>query len=240
MQADSLYLLDKIMVDQQFDFEKESDLNTVLEIFVGDSMSPLYQQESKVNSSQVTPLKNRKKDVECIYRDIFLWCVLTYRLATAKIILGRMKTRICSALIASSILNSLADYAPDHDSKEKLYAEANVFGTYAIEFLRCSYSYKKQLACELLIREVKLYGDVTCLQMAILADAKKFLFEDACQAVLTNIWYDALDPVQERKRLVVNLLTMGISQFFISIYDKYSYQTRAIVQGTKVEFNKSS
>ena len=157
-----------------------------------------------------TPETVNKKDVEYFYRDIFLWCMLTYRLATAKVILGHMNTRICSALIASRILKSLAAYAPDHESKERLHSEASIFETYAIEFVRCSYSYDKHRTCELIIRQVKLYGDVTCLQMAIVADNKKFLHEDACQALLTNIWFDKIDPVQERTRLIVNLLTIGI------------------------------
>jgi hypothetical protein len=60
--------------------------------------------------------------------------------------------------------------------------------------------------------------------MAIAADDKKFLYEDACNALLTNIWYDKDDPVQERTLLVINLLTMGIAQFFISAYEKHSEQ----------------
>ncbi|CAF0997725.1 unnamed protein product [Adineta steineri] len=108
----------------------------------------------------------------------------------AKIILGQMKTRICSALVASKILKSLTRYAPDHDSKDQLCSEADIFESYAIEFVRCSYSYNKQKACELIMRRVDVYKGVTCLQMAMAADTKKFLYEDACQALLTNIWFD--------------------------------------------------
>ncbi|CAF1154197.1 unnamed protein product [Adineta steineri] len=234
---DPLYLLDKI--DQKLDFKKETDLNRILEMLVGDFMDPLYKQSSEGQStsekskrkSKIDPMnanvecgyklndrssQTTKKNVESIYCDIFLWCIVTYRLAMAKIILGQMKTRICSALIASKILKSLTQYAPDHGAKEILRLEADVFETYAIEFVRCSYMYNKQQTCELIIRQVKLYGNVTCLQMAIAGDNKKFLNEDACQALLTNIWYDKVDPVQERTRLIVNLLTMGISQLFIS------------------------
>ena len=191
-------------------------------------MNPLYEHQTKVASSQVTPATRatviKKRDVEHIYRDIFLWCVLTCRLATAKIILGRMNSRICSALIASKILKSLTDYAPDHESKDRLYSEASIFDTYAIEFVRCSYSYDKEQACELIMRQVKIYGDVTCLQMAIVAENKKFLYEDACQALLTNIWFDKIDPVQDRTRLIINLLTMGFSELVISQYEKLSSQ----------------
>ncbi|CAF1365347.1 unnamed protein product, partial [Rotaria sordida] len=215
----------KIEVAASTDVEYGCELN----------VQPSQQKSESIN-------KTVKKDVELIYRDIFLWCILTYRLAIAKIILGQMKTRICSALIASKILKSLTYYAPDHGSKERLHSEANVFETYAIEFVRCSYVYNKQQTCELIIRQINLYGDITCLQMAIAGDNKKFLNEDACQALLTNIWYDKIDPVQERTRLVINLLTMGVSQLFISMYEKHFYENRSKKQETNAwsEFERFS
>ncbi|CAF1045612.1 unnamed protein product [Rotaria sordida] len=93
--------------------------------------------------------------------------------------------------------------------------------------------YDKQQACELIVRHVNLYGRVTCLQMALAADDKKFLYEDACQAVLTNIWYDKVDPVRERAVLAVNMLTLGISQIFISLYEKYNLTSSRITSATQ-------
>ncbi|CAF4099402.1 unnamed protein product [Adineta steineri] len=135
-----------------------------------------------------------------------------------------MKTRICSALIASKILKSLIKYAPDHDLRDKLNLEAEDFEMYAIECIRCSYLYDREQASELIMRRVNLYGGVTCLQMAIAADDKRFLNEDACNALLTNIWFDKIDPVQERTRLIINLFTMGFAQFGFSFYDKKQSQ----------------
>ncbi|CAF1399809.1 unnamed protein product [Rotaria sordida] len=93
--------------------------------------------------------------------------------------------------------------------------------------------YDKQRACELIVRRVNLYGRVTCLQMALAADDKKFLYEDACQTVLMNIWYDKVDPVRERPVLAVNFLTLGISQIFISIYEKYNLTSARITSATQ-------
>ncbi len=216
-----MYLLDQISA--KLNFTEEKHLVIVLKKLVGDIMHPFYKDQSQHGS---TLLKRHgdtdieTKDAEYIYRDLFLWCVLTYRLDMAKIFLSQMKTRICSALIASKILKSLAAYAPDQAAKDTLYTKADDFETYAIEFVRCSYCYDKHQACELIMRRIDLYGGVTCLQMAIAADDKKFLHEDACQALLTNIWYDKVDPVRERNHLIINILTMGISQLFISIYQK--------------------
>ncbi|UJR20243.1 hypothetical protein I4U23_023374 [Adineta vaga] len=213
---DPLYLLDQI--SRKLTFTEEKHLAIVLEKLVGDFMEPLYGEKSKV------VLTSLETDVEYIYRDLFLWCILTCRLDMAKIFLSQLKTRICSALIASKILKSLADYAPDQFAKDALYSKANEFETHAIEFVRCAYTNDKHQACELIIRQTKLYGNTTCLQMAIAADNKKFLHEDACQALLTNIWYDKADPVREQNRLIINILTLGISQLFISFYKKHFFK----------------
>jgi hypothetical protein len=221
LKRDPLYLLDHIST--KLNFTEEKHLVIVLKKLVGDIMDPFYKDQSKVGSTLLKLGPNtdiETTDAEYIYRDLFLWCVLTYRLDMAKIFLSQMKTRICSALIASKILKSLAAYAPDQAAKDTLQTKASDFENYAIEFVRCSYCYNKHQACELIMRRVDLYGGVTCLQMAIAADNKKFLHEDACQALLTNIWYDKVDPVRERNHLIINILTMGISQIFISIYQK--------------------
>lgn len=191
-------------------------MNSILEMLVGDFMQPLYDKKSEVESETQTEEMNS----ETIYRDLFIWSVFTHRIPLAKIFLGQMKTRICSALLASKVLKSLSKYAPDHESKRKLLSEADEFETHAIEFVRYAYSYNRQQTCELIMRKVDLYGEVTCLHMAIVADDKKFLYQDACQALLTNIWFDKVDPVRERTRLVINILTLGISQIFISLYEK--------------------
>ena len=187
-------------------------------------MHPLYEDQSHLRSTSLKTdeeTNSESPDAEYIYRDLFLWCVLTYRLDMAKIFLGQMKTRICSALIASKILKSLAKYAPDQDSKDTLHSKAGDFETHAIEFVRCAYFKDKYQACELIMRRVELYGGATCLQMAIAADDKKFLHEDACQALLTNIWHDKVDPSRKQHHLVINILTLGIFQVFMSIYQKY-------------------
>ncbi|CAF1085373.1 unnamed protein product [Adineta steineri] len=232
---DPLYLLEK--TDNNFTFNEETRLTHVLRKLVGDFMEPIYKPESSFAGNQVAPETPNKIDSEYIFRDLFLWCVLTHRLDIAKIFLNQMKTRICSALIASKILKSLLKYAPDHDLRDKLNLEADDFEMYAIECVRSSYLYDREQACELIMRRVNLYGEVTCLRMAIAADDKRFLNEDACNALLTNIWFDKIDPTQERTRLIINLLTMGIAQFGFSNYEKR--QSKIAKSETKA-INKST
>lgn len=209
-QLDPLYLLDEI--DSKYDFTEEKHLASVLKRLVGDFMDPFYEKNDG----------SKHDDAEYIYRDLFLWCVLTYRLDMAKIFLIRIKARICSALVASKILKAVSDYAPDQASKKALRGNADDFEMHAIEFVRYAYAKDKHLACELIMRQINVYGGVTCLQMAFAADNKRFLYEDACQALLTNIWYDKIDPVRERPTLIINMITLGFSQLAISIYNKCS------------------
>ncbi|CAF3196042.1 unnamed protein product [Rotaria socialis] len=229
---DPLYLLDQIT--RKLNIKEEKHLSTVLKILVGDFMDPLYGNRTKNVESAISKTDGNANietlDAEHIYRDLFLWCILTYRLEMAKIFLSQMKTRICSALVASKILKSFVPYAPDKVSKEILFSKAADFEMYAIEFVRCSYFYDKYQTCELIMRRVDLYGGTTCLQMAIAADNKKFIHEDACQALLTNIWYDKLDPGREKTRLLLNILTFGIWEIFATLYEKHFSKSSAKTQ----------
>lgn len=228
-----MYLLDRI--SKKVEFKTEKDLAKVFRTLLGDVMDPLYHDQEKFGSVSMKSKVNtniEKVDSEYIYRDLFLWCILTYRLDMAKIFLSQMKTRICSALIASKILKSLATYAPDQIASEILVSKANEFENHAIELVRCSYLYDKYQTCELIIRRVNLYGGITCLQMAVAADDKKFIYEDASQALLTNIWYDKVDPVRERTRLALNIITLGIWQIFVSIYEKQLFKLSGQAQVT--------
>ncbi|UJR19306.1 hypothetical protein I4U23_022435, partial [Adineta vaga] len=204
--TDSLYLLERI--DEKLISEKGIYLGQILKILVGDFMEPLYHHKISSNQQKVIPeISNSQTDSEYIYRDLFLWCILTHRLDMAKFFLSQLKIRICSALIASKILKSLISYAPDQHSKDKLNDEADDFEMYAIECIRCSYLYDREQVCELIIRQVDLYGKVTCLQVAIAAENKKFLNEDACDALLTKIWFDKIDSTRERTSLIMALQT---------------------------------
>ncbi|CAF3523516.1 unnamed protein product [Rotaria socialis] len=239
---DPLYLLDQIT--RKLNIKEEKHLSTVLKILVGDFMDPLYGNRTKNVESAISKTDGNANietlDAEHIYRDLFLWCILTYRLEMAKIFLSQMKTRICSALVASKILKSFVPYAPDKVLKEILFSKAADFEMYAIEFVRCSYFYDKYQTCELIMRRVDLYGGTTCLQMAIAADNKKFIHEDACQALLTNIWYDKLDPGREKTRLLLNILTFGIWEIFATLYEKHFSKSSAKTQAVDMVTSVSS
>lgn len=118
------------------------------------------------NESEAIDSEEAEKEVrEIVYRDLFIWSVLTNRIEMSKVFLSHMQNRICAALIASKIMKSYEDICHDNESKELFTTQANDFEGYAIDCLRRCYDCDEDLACELAIRRVDLFGSVTCLQV---------------------------------------------------------------------------
>lgn len=56
----------------------------------------------------------------------------------------------------------------------------------------------------LLIRAIPSYGDTTLLQLAVEAGNKEFVGHQACQNLLTNIWWGKMDQLQQQADLRVS------------------------------------
>ncbi|CAF0985545.1 unnamed protein product, partial [Didymodactylos carnosus] len=226
--SDQLYKLDKIVPSSKL--SRLDYLNDALKYLIGDYMVPLYTSETitlPVEFLSIAPISSvqehqqdcreekasgNKNDVllEYISRDLFLWSILTHRMDMAKLFLSNMKTRICAALVASKILRTICKKVYDNEARNKLELEAEDFETFAIECLKCCYDDDKEYACELVIRKIELFGGITCLQVAAAADNKKFLHEETCQTLLTNIWYDRIEPLREKYVFYFNLITFNL------------------------------
>jgi hypothetical protein len=82
-------------------------------------------------------------------RDLFLWSVFMDMPEMAKVLLIHVRSRICAALIASAIFR----------------LQALEFETYAAMSLDECYEYNDELTCELLLRQIPLFGNITCMQV---------------------------------------------------------------------------
>jgi len=133
---------------------------------ISDSRACLHINEDDENDSEVPDPEEARKDVrELVYRDLFLWSILTNRIEMSKVILSHMETRICAALIASKLFKSYLHFALDNELKDVLYSQANQFEEYANECLKCCYNYDEEKACEIAIRRINIFGGVSCLQV---------------------------------------------------------------------------
>ena len=133
---------------------------------VSDSQAYLYTNEKDQMPVNVPDPEEAHKEVEeLVYRDLFLWSILTNRIEMSKVLLGHMQTRVCAALVASKIFKSYLAYASDNESKDILSSQADLFETYANECLKCCYNYDEEKACEIAIRRIQIFGGMSCLQV---------------------------------------------------------------------------
>ncbi|CAF1216124.1 unnamed protein product, partial [Didymodactylos carnosus] len=251
LKTERLYIHDRIK-HSKFDLAEIDGLNGLLTALIGNYMRPLYTTQVKtkiatVSSSKVKPQQQEparssykarqrytfqsvnKSDLilEYIYRDLFLWSVITHRIELAKLCLANMKNRIFY----------------DQETKNNLTTEATEFEEFAIGCLKCCYNDDKTYACELVIRKIDLFGGVTCLQVAAAADNKKFLHEETCQLLLTNIWYDRIEPLKETYLFYLDLITFNVPRTFVRLIKemkeakkRYEAQARSIyIDGTTSE-----
>ncbi|CAF4573728.1 unnamed protein product, partial [Didymodactylos carnosus] len=132
-------------------------LNEILKELIGDYMEPLYITKTTTQMSSIvahfrkiekTRTHNDIK-LEYVYRDLFLWSILTHRIEMAKLFLKYMRTRICASLIASKIIKTIAQREYDSSIRHEYEEEANYFELFAIECLTCCYNNDKEYACEL-------------------------------------------------------------------------------------------
>ncbi|CAF1211902.1 unnamed protein product [Didymodactylos carnosus] len=254
-------LLSNILIQEDLTKQKvlksPEELNRVLEILVGDYMKPLYYETYDEEKRERRPYLSKKKNLveiegqtttsstkneserklvqDYVFRDLFLWAILVNYIDMAKILLSHMKYRICSALLATKILKAYRDRIATHrDVKEKLTEQIDYFETFAIDCLELCHINKPGTSCEIIVQQIALFGDVTCLQVAVAADSKRFVGQPCCGHTMANIWYDKLQPDQSKKRnkvqLLVGFLTFGLLAPFIVQYRKNKLKDENVEQ----------
>ena len=135
---------------------------------VADSRAGAYENGDAINESEAPDPEEAEKEVrQIVFRDLFLWSVLTNRMDMSKVLLSHIQTRICAALIASKVMKTYQTYAHDTESKDQFSAQASYFEDYANECLKCCYNGDEDIACEIAIRRINLFGAVSCLQVRI-------------------------------------------------------------------------
>ncbi|CAF1054407.1 unnamed protein product [Adineta steineri] len=211
---------------------------------VSDSRTCLYKDNDE-NESEIPDPEEAEKEVrELVYRDLYLWSILTNRIELSKILLNHMETRICALLIASKIFRSYFYYASDNESKDVICCQITQFEEYANECLKCCYNFDEEKACEIAIRRLNIYGGVTCLQVAVDADDKNFIGQPCCDQVLNNIWYDKMEPFQstlsDKIKLILGISTFGILAPFLVTFRteqsllNYTFEEDRQINGIKI------
>jgi len=126
---------------------------------------PLPLSESIATSIRKGTLS--EEGTQAMLRDLLFWAVFTDRIDMAKVLILHIRPRICAALSCAAILNNRAFKTTTSDKRHLYRQQARDFDTYATDCINACYSKSESKACDLLIREVPLFGKMTCMQVNI-------------------------------------------------------------------------
>ncbi|CAF1099065.1 unnamed protein product [Rotaria sordida] len=131
--------------------------------------------------------------------------------------------RLNAALIAACIARRLSLFAINLDLRRTFDQQTKDYEEYASACVTACYKHNERLACQLLVRENLLFGDVTCMQIAIASRNIPFINTDCFNTVLTKGWVDQLacnitEPSNSTVNFLVSLLTLGLAAPYLMKY----------------------
>jgi hypothetical protein len=108
-----------------------------------------------------------KFDNEEMYRDIFLWSVISGHSEMSFVLLLQLQSRIIASLIAAGITSRLISKKDGYlDQWHKFHKQSENYEQFATECIDACYKRNEPHACQLLLREIPLFGNITCMQVS--------------------------------------------------------------------------
>ncbi|CAF1480220.1 unnamed protein product, partial [Rotaria sordida] len=190
--------------------ENDYELTTIHKIITNDPID-------------ITHMKHR------MLRDLFLWSIFMDMPEMAKVLLLHVQSRICVALIASAIFKQYSKLSQTIDLKGKYLTQSFEFETYAAMFIDKCYKYNEKRACELLLRQIPLFGNITCMQIAISSESDKLVKTACFHETLNQVWYDKLSltnsHISAKLLQILSILTFGLIAPWIISYRKENQES---------------
>lgn len=199
----------KPLLQQQLSKKNVKEVNMsivgeVIENLMGDSYHSLYLRDPRY---LLYTEKSRKTSLDTFvfvnpvqtfdplkrpFRDVFIWAVLSNRIAMAKLMWIMGREQIPSALMATRLLKSMASKSASDDTITDISVElcesAAEFEQDAIGVLQECYEENESLSQTLLVKELESFGHLTALDLAVMAEDQNFIAHVSCQELLTRLW----------------------------------------------------
>ncbi|XP_076852322.1 transient receptor potential cation channel subfamily M member 4-like isoform X2 [Brachyhypopomus gauderio] len=149
---------------------------------------------------------------DCAYRhqrcaypwaSLFIWAVLQNRSEMAMFFWEMAEESVLSALSACKILRELSKLEDEAEIKLSMKELAQKFENLAQDVFSACYQSSEDRSFILLIRTSPMWGGVTCLQMAVAADARLFFSHDGVQNLLSQIWWGDMSSRTEVWKMVM-------------------------------------
>ncbi|XP_064150062.1 transient receptor potential cation channel subfamily M member 4 [Loxodonta africana] len=125
--------------------------------------------------------------------DLLLWALLLNRSQMALYFWEMSPNAVASALGACLLLRALARMESEAEEAERRKDLAAKFEGLGVGLFGQCYRSDEKWAAWLLLRRCPLWGNATCLQLAMQADARAFFAQDGVQSLLTQKWWGAMD-----------------------------------------------
>ena len=99
-------------------------------------------------------------------RDLFFWSVYAGNIDIAFVLLLQLKSRMGAALIAAGIAERLSSGASNLNIRNTYNEHRTAYEEYAGACVNACYRHNERFACQLLLREIPLFGNITCMQVS--------------------------------------------------------------------------
>uniref|UniRef100_A0A2K6TG27 Transient receptor potential cation channel subfamily M member 4 n=1 Tax=Saimiri boliviensis boliviensis TaxID=39432 RepID=A0A2K6TG27_SAIBB len=123
------------------------------------------------------------------WSDLLLWALLLNRAQMAMYFWEKGSNAVSSALGACLLLRVMARLEPDAEEAARRKDLATKFEGMGVDLYGECYRSSEVRAARLLLRRCRLWGNSTCLQLAMQADARAFFAQDGVQSLLTQKWW---------------------------------------------------
>ncbi|KAG8521402.1 Transient receptor potential cation channel subfamily M member 4 [Galemys pyrenaicus] len=184
------------------------DVGQLLRMLLGETCAPRYRTEDGADCPQGhscredTCLLSSREPLELTldavlgqapWSDLLLWAVLLNRAQMALYFWEMGSNAVASALGACLLLRVLARLESEAEEAARRKDLAAKFEGLSVGLFGECYRSSEKRAARLLLRRCPLWGDATCLQLAIQADARAFFAQDGVQSLLTQKWWGEMD-----------------------------------------------
>lgn len=131
------------------------------------------------------------------HMDLFMWAVLCNRRELARLLWQWTPNSIACALMASKLLQSLADYAVDNkelsDMVDDLLDHSRSYELMAVGVLEKCREEDDKFAQALLVKELPDFGgNLSSLDIAVSANSQDFIAHTSCQTLFNRLWMGEL------------------------------------------------
>ncbi|KAF6079763.1 transient receptor potential cation channel subfamily M member 4 [Phyllostomus discolor] len=127
------------------------------------------------------------------WSDLFLWALLLNRAQMALYFWEIGSNAVASALGACLLLRVLARLESEAEEAARRKDLAAKFEGLSVDLFGKCYHNSEEWAARLLLRRCPFWGNATCLQLAMQADARAFFAQDGVQSLLTQKWWGEMD-----------------------------------------------